>query len=59
MISRGERKKSLHFETTSSLNSKITYPILNCESPTQKTLFPAFNHNPEHQWQIRILSESI
>lgn len=51
MISRGKKKKknSLHFETNSSLNSKITYPILNCESPTQKMLiFPLFNHNPEH-----------
>lgn len=58
MISRGEKKKkqnSLHFETNSSLKGKITYATLNCESSTQNTLnFPAFNHNPEHQWQIRI-----
>lgn len=50
-----EQKIGLQFETHSSFKNKVTYTILNHQSPTQKTLnFPVVHHNPEYQWQIRI-----
>lgn len=49
-----KKKPGLHFETNSSFKNKITYTFKTAKVVPRKLNFPAFNHNPEYQWQSRI-----